>query len=342
MTVFTAFQRSSRVQGLRAKASSAQDSLAKDSLAQISQAKGFTSAILRHSARYSILMLGLLSISACSTMNNIGKTNTLPSVNYNSRVSIIVIHHTSANFKDSVDILTKKSSRPVSSHYLVPDPSDKSYPHKKLKVFELVPESERAWHAGRSYWAGKSGLNDQSIGIEVVNQTYCKTSSVTHNKPPRLCFYPDFAESQMEILIKLLDGILERHPHIKPTNIIGHSDIAPSRKIDPGPRFPWERLYQLGIGAWFDNDTVVKYWEEFTIKPMPIINIQRALGTYGYKIEPTGIVDAQTRNVLRAFQLHFRPLNVNGEPTLESTAILFALIEKYHPNQLNKLLKIGG
>ena len=283
-------------------------------------------------------MAGLLSVSACSTL---GKTSSLPSVNYNSRVSIIVIHHTSANFEESVNILTKGSSNPVSSHYLVPEPSDISYKQKKLEVFELVPESERAWHAGRSYWAGKSGLNDQSIGIEVVNQTYCKTSTASENKPPRLCFYPDFAESQMDILITLLNGILERHPNIKPTNIVGHSDIAPGRKIDPGPRFPWERLYKLGIGAWFDDATVVKYWENFTSNPMPITNIQEALGVYGYKIEPTGVVDEQTRNVLRSFQMHFRPLDVSGQPSLESTAILFALIEKYHPNRLDKLLEVG-
>ncbi len=299
----------------------------------------FTGALAARLARRMAVMAAGLSVSACTTL---GKTNALPSVNYNSRVSIIVIHHTSANFEESVNILTKASSRPVSSHYLVPDPSDESYTKDKLEIYELVPESERAWHAGRSYWAGKSGLNDQSIGIEVVNQTYCKTSTAKTNKPPRLCFYPDFAESQMKILITLLDEILERHPDIKPVNIIGHSDIAPSRKIDPGPRFPWQRLYKLGIGAWFDDDTVVKYWEQFAAKPMPLINVQRALGTYGYKIEPTGIMDEQTRNALRAFQLHFRPSEVTGQPTLESTAILFALIEKYRPKRLDELLAIDA
>ncbi len=285
-------------------------------------------------------IIGLLLLSACAST---GKTSYLPSENYNSRVSILVIHHTSANFADSVNILTKKSSNSVSSHYLIPDPSDESYTKKHLEIFELVPETERAWHAGRSYWAGKSSLNDHSIGIEVVNQTYCEKPAPVSagTKPPkRLCFYPDFAESQMVILIELLHDILERHPRIKPTHIIGHSDIAPDRKIDPGPRFPWERLYQLGIGAWFDDATVTKYWQQFTLKPMPLVNIQKALNAYGYKIETTGVLDEQTRNVLSAFQMHFRPSQVTGEPTIETAAILYALIEKYRADQLDKLLDI--
>ncbi len=280
----------------------------------------------------------LLGLSACSTA---ASTKYLPSENYNSRVSIIVIHHTSANFADSVNILTKDSSNPVSSHYLVPDPSDESYTKDHLEIYELVPESERAWHAGRSYWAGKSSLNDHSIGIEVVNQTYCKSpdSMVPGIKrPKRLCFYPDFPETQMTILIELLREIQDRHPRVGPTHIIGHSDIAPSRKVDPGPRFPWERLYQLGIGAWFDDDTVVKYWEQFAAKPMPIINVQKALGIYGYKIDTTGVMDDQTRAAISAFQLHFRPSEITGQPSLETTAILFALIEKYRPKSLDVLL----
>ena len=105
-----------------------------------------------------------------------------------------------------------------------------------------------------------------SVGIELVNQTYCRKTEQT--TPPeqaeqasaRICFYPDFADSQLEILTGLLGDILSRHTEVKPTDIIGHSDIAPQRKIDPGPRFPWQRLYRLGYGAWYDDDTVFKYW----------------------------------------------------------------------------------
>jgi len=299
----------------------------------------------RRAAQTSLVWLALPLMAACST--TAGKTQTIPSENYNGRVSILVIHHTSANFEDSVNILTKPSSNSVSSHYLVPDPSDESFKKGELEVFELVPESERAWHAGRSYWDGKSALNDHSIGIEVVNQTYCvkadapsdeSGSALNVRSAKRFCFYPDFPESQIEILVPLIDGILKRHPRITPTQIVGHSDIAPDRKIDPGPRFPWHRLYKLGYGAWFDDDVAVKYWNRFLADPVPLTNVQMALSAYGYKIEETGILDTQTRNVLQAFQLHFRPSEITGEPSTETVAILYALIEKYRGGQLDALL----
>ncbi|GLQ24278.1 anhydro-N-acetylmuramyl-tripeptide amidase [Algimonas ampicilliniresistens] len=299
----------------------------------------------KSAAQTALVCLALPLMAACST--TAGTTQTIPSENYNGRVSVLVIHHTSANFEDSVNILTKPSSNSVSSHYLVPDPSDTSYKKDTLEVYELVPESERAWHAGRSYWNGKSALNDDSIGIEVVNQTYCvkadapsaeSSSALNVRSAKRFCFYPDFPESQIEILVPLIDGILKRHPRITPTQIVGHSDIAPDRKIDPGPRFPWHRLYKLGYGAWFDDDVAIKYWNRFLADPVPITNVQMALSAYGYKIEKTGVLDTQTRNVIQAFQLHFRPSEITGEPSTETVAILYALIEKYRANELDDLL----
>ena len=269
---------------------------------------------------------------------------TTDSANQNSRVSIIVIHHTTADFGDSLHILTQPSNYPVSSHYLIPEPGDPTYGKTKLKTFQLVDESRRAWHAGTSYWAGKSGLNDQSIGIELVNRTWCHASTEwvdpDSGRPDRLCFYPDFADGQIELLVELLDEILERHPDVRPTHIIGHSDIAPGRKIDPGPRFPWQRLAALGYGAWYDDATVIRYWEKFRAEPLPLPNVQKALAAYGYKIDVTGEFDEQTRNVLRAFQLHFRPWEVTSEVTRESTATLFALLDKYYPETLDELLQI--
>lgn len=283
--------------------------------------------------------MGLVaSIGACSNMQ------ATPSANYNSRVSIIVIHHTTANFSDSLRILTKPSSNSVSSHYLIPEPDDDSYGKSKIRTYELVPESERAWHAGSSYWGGKTGLNDQSIGIELVNQTWChRTTALADNNtgaPERLCFYPDFADRQIELLVDLLEDIVERHPDIKATNIIGHADIAPDRKIDPGPRFPWQRLAVLGFGAWFDDETVIRFWEQFRVQPLPISNVQRALKAYGYGIDISGENDQQTQNVLRAFQMHFRPMEVSSAPDLNTVATLYALIEKYYPEQLDDLLQI--
>jgi N-acetylmuramoyl-L-alanine amidase len=294
--------------------------------------------MLRRTTCLFITFLLAFNTVACSSLQ------TTDSANQNSRVSIIVIHHTTANFEDSLHILTQPSSYPVSSHYLIPEPGDQTYGKSALKTYQLVDESRRAWHAGTSYWAGKSGLNDQSIGIELVNRTWCHASEVGVNPytggPDRLCFYPDFADGQIALLVELLDEILKRHPDVKPTNIIGHSDIAPDRKIDPGPRFPWQRLASLGYGAWYDEDTVIRYWEKFRSEPLPLTNVQKALAAYGYKIEVTGVDDEQTRNVARAFQLHFQPYEVTREMTRESTAILFALLDKYYPEQLDTLLSV--
>ena len=281
-----------------------------------------------------------MMLSGCATRNTV----TVESANQDTRVRIVVIHHTTGNFKGSLDILTKDSSNPVSSHYLVPEPGDASFTGKDLKLYSLVPEQGRAWHAGLSYWAGKTALNDMSIGIELVNQTYCRKSAqpITPDQadqtPARICFYPDFPESQITMLTDLLKGILERHTEIKPTDIVGHSDIAPQRKIDPGPRFPWQRLYRMGYGAWYDDDTVFKYWEGFRQELPTILTLQTALHYYGYGIELSGEHDEQSRNVVRAFQMHFLPWQVSGEFTDETVAALYALLEKYRPEKLDLLI----
>ncbi|MDJ0919233.1 MAG: N-acetylmuramoyl-L-alanine amidase [Woeseiaceae bacterium] len=279
-----------------------------------------------------------VSLSGCAGMKKI------ESANQNSRVSIIVIHFTTADFGDSLSILTQPSNRPVSSHYLIPEPNDPTYDRPELTTFQLVDELRRAWHAGTSYWAGKTGLNDQSIGIELVNRSWCHASEEwvdpESGVPDRLCFFPDFAEGQIDLLVELLDDILERHPNIKPTHIVAHSDIAPSRKIDPGPRFPWQRLATMGYGAWYDDATVIRYWEKFRDEPLPVSNVQQALGAYGYKIDVTGEHDEQSRDVMRAFQLHFRPWEVTSEISRESTATLFALLDKYYPETVEELLII--
>lgn len=303
-----------------------------------------------------------------------------PSENYSSRIQLVVLHHTSENFADSLRILTKPSDYPVSSHYLVPEPGDPTYDRGKLEVYELVPETGRAWHAGASYWGGRTNLNDQSIGIEIVNETYCHRSAAdpllaaddeappqapappvlpgdvagaappgnaakpgiqAFSAPPRpkkICFFPDFPESQMTLVIGLLSDILERHPGISPTNIVGHSDIAPDRKIDPGPRFPWQRLYRLGFGAWYDDATVIRYWERFRYDMPPLETVQSALNAYGYGIEANGLYDEHMHNVVRAFQLHFQPQESTGELGVDTVAILFALLEKYFPERLPELL----
>ena len=288
----------------------------------------------------------LFMAAACSTSGS-GGTVVVDSANQDSRVNVVVIHHTSEDFGGSLNILTQPSTYPVSSHYLVPEPLDPSYADEELKVYALVPEQQRAWHAGNSYWAGQTKLNNVSVGIEIVNETYCHRApdmakEETADWPSEtICFFPDYPETQLALVIELLKGILERHPEVKPTHVIGHSDIAPQRKIDPGPRFPWQRLYKLGIGAWYDDETVIAYWERFNRQMPTVLQMQEALHAYGYRIEPTGELDEQTRNVLRAFQHHFLPYRVTEQFTIETAATLYALLEKYYPDELEPLLPAG-
>ena len=260
-----------------------------------------------------------------------------PSANHNSRINYVVIHHTSENFAESLRLLTERTDNPVSAHYLVPEPGDLTYQQRRLRVYSLVPESSRAWHAGKSYWAGEEALNDRSIGIEIVNVAWCADATGERAVPgpaDQLCFYPDFAEAQIALVIDLLQGILRRYPEIDPVDIVGHADIAPDRKVDPGPRFPWQRLYRAGIGAWYDEATVFSYWAKFQEQLPPADVLQRALAAYGYRVAPTGLADDQSRVAWRAFQMHFRPSGVTGSPDAETAAILYALLEKYRPDAL--------
>ena len=264
-----------------------------------------------------------------------------PSSNQNGRIRYLVIHHTTENFAASLALLTEPSDNPVSAHYLLPEPGDETYTARSLRVYRLVPESRRAWHAGESYWNGEESLNDHSIGIELVNRTYCLESpdgGAPGTDPEKLCFYPDFAEPQLAMLFDLIAGIVQRHPDIDPTAIVGHADVAPQRKVDPGPRFPWQRLYRLGYGAWYDDETVVKYWHRFRESLPTVALVQRALYEYGYQIELTGVADRQTALVLQAFQRHFRPMATSGAVDADSVAVLFALLEKYRPERLEALL----
>ena len=136
----------------------------------------------------------------------------------------------------------------------------------------------------------------------------------------------------------MLEGLKQRHVEVDPTHIVAHSDIAPQRKIDPGPRFPWQRLYRLGYGAWYDDETVTRYWDQFQLVMPTTQLMQEALHTYGYEIEMTGEYDQQMKNVLRAFQMHFIPWRVTGQIDADTAAVLYALIEKYYPDELEPLL----
>lgn len=268
-----------------------------------------------------------------------------PSATQSSRINYLVIHFTAEHFAESMRLLTQATDRPVSVHYVVPEPGDETYTLNELRVHRLVDESRRARHAGTSYWDGTRNLNDSSIGIEVVNRSSCETvnpEGVITTPADQECNFLEFPEEQLDLVIQLAADIIARNPDIAPVDVIGHSDIAPDRRVDPGPVFPWKRLYENGIGAWYDDETLARYRQQFEAYPPEIRLVQEALRVYGYQVENTGENDSQTRFALRAFQLHFRPADYSGEIDTETVAILFSLVEKYRLKALRGLLQLNA
>jgi N-acetylmuramoyl-L-alanine amidase len=228
----------------------------------------------------------------------------------------------------------------VSAHFLLPDPADKPYLSSKLKVYALVNTSDRAWHAGQSYWAGKTGLNDQSIGIEIVNLSGCNTDIAKLGNSAQFgtaCQFVPFRDEQIVLLTRLLKELLKQYPDIKPESVVGHADIAPSRKVDPGPLFPWKTLHDAGIGAWFDESRASELVVLLDQHPLTIRQQQVLLAAYGYDLSITGLEDERSQLALRAFQMHFRPANYSGFFDNESTARLISLLERYRPRVLASL-----
>ncbi|MEI9539856.1 N-acetylmuramoyl-L-alanine amidase [Enterobacter cancerogenus] len=242
---------------------------------------------------------------------------------FNRRVRFLVMHYTAVDFKASITALTGPS---VSAHYLVPDPSEKTYidaGFKDMRIFNLVDENERAWHAGVSSWAGRSNLNDTSIGIETVNLASDNNG---------VFVFPPYNPVQIDVIKELAANILQRYPDITPANVVGHSDIAPGRKSDPGAAFPWKELYDAGIGAWYEESTMQRYLMQFNKSLPSKADIIAKLRTYGYDISDAG-TESGYKNLIRAFQLHFRQKTYDGVADAETAAILYALADKYFPTK---------
>ena len=266
--------------------------------------------------------------------NELQKIQTFQSESFSTRIRFVVIHYTSIDWENSLKVLTNERYE-VSSHYLIPEGGDDTY-SDQIKIFQLVDEENRAWHAGISKWEERTNINDQSIGIELVNQAECSVRQgsqydYTNNY---ICLFSEFDSDQIDQLILLLKDILSRHDEIKPTYIVGHSDISPDRKFDPGPKFPWKKLYENGIGAWYDDQTFEKYKNQFKRKIPDINQIQCALKRYGYGVEITNKMDEQTFFVIRAFQYHFTPNKSDGSISLDTVSALWALLEKYFPETI--------
>ena len=227
------------------------------------------------------------------------------STGQDSRVQFIVLHYTASDLPRSLHLLTGKQ---VSSHYLIAE--------QPATIYRLVDENRRAWHAGDSQWNGRTWLNSSSIGIEMVNQGYTDT--------PEGRIWQPWSEQQINALVLLLKDIMQRHG-LTAHSVVGHSDIAPQRKVDPGPAFPWERLAQEGLILWPDAQAVTEHTRVFTQQLPSVAWFQEHLAKVGYAVPTHGDLDEATRNVVAAFQMKYRPRLYNGEPDAQTAAILLAL-----------------
>ncbi|MBL6735045.1 MAG: N-acetylmuramoyl-L-alanine amidase [Shewanellaceae bacterium] len=249
--------------------------------------------------------------------------NPVPTINCQSpahdrREKYLVLHYTAVDFQTSLDLLAGSNAE-VSAHYLIPQRNDPTYTHPQLQVYQCVPEHHRAWHAGDSHWGQRPNLNDTSIGIENVY--------IPHVNPQTQdILYPNWCTEQIDVLIRLCQSILTRHPDITPNHVVGHSDIAFWRKQDPGPKFPWHRLFEHNIGAWYDEDTKQAYLDQFQKLPIKDEIIAQFV-RYGYRAPTDNTSYAQ---LIAAFQMHFRNSKVDGQLDSETIAILYALVDKYH------------
>jgi len=242
-----------------------------------------------------------------------------PAIGQNFRQKYLILHYTALPDDKSITVLTQQS---VSSHYLVNNTGDN-------EIYQLVDENKRSYHAGVSSWRSDKNLNDTSIGIEIVNTGYASDST------GKKIFAP-FSDDQVKKVAALAKDIITRY-QIPATNVLAHSDIAPTRKQDPGPMFPWKKLYdQYQIGMWYDETSKQNFFNiaqtDFAVRYNDasfIFLIQTALQKFGYGLELNGKWDDATKKTIEAFQYHFRPQNYDGIMDAETWAILQSLNQKY-------------
>jgi N-acetylmuramoyl-L-alanine amidase len=250
----------------------------------------------------SLLLCGALLLAACSQGPQIDRS--IVSANQDSRVQYVVLHYTSTDLEQSLALLTHGE---VSSHYLIGE--------QPPTIYQLVDENRRAWHAGVSEWRGRTWLNASSIGIELINQGYQDSPTGRHWQP--------YNAAQIDALIVLLKDIVARHK-LPLGSIIGHSDIAPQRKTDPGPLFPWQRLAEAGLIAWPDAAQVAQQQALFERELPPASWFAAQLQLQGYSV-PVAEPQQSLRNVVAAFQMKYRQSRYDGMPDAETAALLQVL-----------------
>jgi N-acetylmuramoyl-L-alanine amidase len=252
-----------------------------------------------------LALLAALVLAGCQTPG-VRIDTTYTSENQDSRVLFLVMHYTVGDFNSSLKALTQPSAAPVSSHYLVSE--------NPVRTYRLVDEARRAWHAGPSYWRGHTQLNASSIGIEIVN------TGGTRGPDGVMQFKP-FPQAQIDEVIALSKEIVKRHK-IRPERIVGHSDIQPRSKQDPGPLFPWRQLADAGLIAWPDEAMVAAKKAQYEQQLPDLLWFQDKLAEWGFAASRTGEMDAYTRDILTAFQMRFRPAKYDGQPDAETAALL--------------------
>nr|WP_321443895.1 N-acetylmuramoyl-L-alanine amidase [uncultured Cohaesibacter sp.] len=216
-----------------------------------------------------------------------------------SKIDMILLHYTGMEDDDqALDWLCNEKSE-VSSHY---------YIDRCGAIQQLVAEECRAWHAGEAFWKGEKDINSCSIGIEIANAGH-----------------EDFPEDQIKAVIALCQDLMARHD-IPSYRVLGHSDVAPGRKIDPGVKFPWQKLADAGVGPMPEPDKVEggRTFQRGD-EGQPIQALQSMLAVYGYRVDRTGVFDAATETVVKAFQAHFRPERVDGVADSATIAALYKL-----------------
>jgi N-acetylmuramoyl-L-alanine amidase len=234
------------------------------------------------------------------------KTISAPSPNFDARTGppdMIVLHYTGMQTGEAALVRLCDPAAKVSAHYVVEEDG---------RVFALVPEERRAWHAGRSFWGGETDINARSIGVEIVN-------------PGHEFGYRPFPDAQIAAVIDLLADVRSRWS-VEDSCLLGHSDVAPGRKEDPGELFPWRRLAEAGHGLWVEPDAAPGAPLAEGDEGPGVFALQAGLTRLGYDSAPSGQYDANTAAIVRAFQRHWRQERVDGVADGETRARLIALL----------------